>query len=154
EGSSGFGDGNNYYEVGSTDGSSDQSYFTATYQIPGGDIGNWVFLAGTYDGANWNLYRNGVLVSSVPSASGAQDVTNRWSIGSRSNPSALEGLYFGGSIDEPAIFDTALSAGDISAIYNAASVPPVITRAVAASGVLYKNASASFDVWAEGSPTL
>jgi hypothetical protein len=152
EGSSGFGDGNNYYEIGVSDGSS--YYDAADVQIPDGDIGNWVFLAGTYDGANWNLYRNGVLAASFSSPNGALDVTNRWSIGSRSDPSALEGLFFGGSIDEPAIFNTALSAGDISAIYNAAQVPPVITRAVAASGVLYKNASASFDVWAEGSPTL
>jgi len=152
EGSSGFGDGNNYYEIGVSDGNS--YYDAADVQIPEGDIGNWVFLAGTYDGANWNLYRNGVLAASVPSSNGALDVTNRWSIGSRSDPSALEGLFFGGSIDEPAIFDTALSAADITAIYNAAQVPPTITRAVAASGTLYKNASASFDVWAEGSPTL
>jgi hypothetical protein len=153
EGSSGFGDGNNYYEIGVSDGNS--YYDAADVQIPAGDIGNWVFLAGTYDGANWNLYRNGVLAASVPSSNGALDVTNRWSIGSRSNPSALEGLYFGGSIDEPAIFNIALSAGDINAIYNAAQVPPVITRAVGASApVLYKNSSAAFDVWAEGSPTL
>jgi Concanavalin A-like lectin/glucanases superfamily/Immunoglobulin domain len=150
---SGFGDGKNYYEIGVSDGSS--YYDAADAQIPEGDIGHWVFLAGTYDGANWNLYRNGVLAASFPSPNAALDVTNRWSIGSRSDPSALEGLYFGGSIDEPAIFNTTLSAGDISAIYNAAQVPPVITRAVGASAsILYKGSSAAFDVWAEGSPTL
>ena len=54
--------------------------------MPDGDLGNWVFVAGTYDGANWNIYRNGALAASVPSTHGALNITNRWSIGSRSNP--------------------------------------------------------------------
>src|ERR1035437_9422601 len=36
-------------------------YDSVLSPIPPGDFGNWVFLAGTFDGANWNLYRNGVL---------------------------------------------------------------------------------------------
>jgi hypothetical protein len=150
-GGDGAGDGN-YYEVGVTDNS---GYYDAVlFPIPPADIGNWVFLAGTYDGSSWNLYRNGVLAGSVPSINGALDVTNRWSIGSRSDPSDAEGLRFGGYIDEPAIFSSALSAGDIAALYAAAQPAPVITRAVALPPGLFKGASASFNVWAEGSPTL
>src|SRR5207237_9829002 len=99
---------------------------------------------------------------------GALDTTNRWSIGSRTSPSptppsaaldadqafAAEGIFFGGSIDEPAIFSTALAALDINAIYNAAPVSPVITLAVAHPGTVFKGASSSFSVWADGSPTL
>ncbi len=107
-GGTGAGDGD-YYEVGVTDNSG--YYDAAFFPIPPGDIGNWVHIAGTYDGSKWNLYRNGVLAASQTSTHGALDVTNRWSIGSRTGPSptppvgytpdvsfAVEGLFFGGSI--------------------------------------------------------
>ncbi|HEX3359325.1 MAG TPA: LamG-like jellyroll fold domain-containing protein, partial [Tepidisphaeraceae bacterium] len=158
----GYGDGTNYYEIGTSDGNF--YYDAAYYPIPDGDIGNWVFIAGTFDGANWNLFRNGKLVASIPADpldSGALDVTNAWTIGSRAYETSSAqnfgavGLFFGGGIDEPAIFNTALSEANINAIYNSAQVPPVITRAPAHPiGTVYRNASASLDVWAEGSPTL
>jgi len=148
----GYGDGN-YYELGGTDGN--VVYDSATFPIPDGDIGNWVFLAGTYDGASWNLYRNGALVASIASAQGARPVASRWSVGSRSDPSAAEGTCFGGSMDEPAIFGTALSSANINAIYNAAQVPPVITRAPQLPpGSVYEGSSVTLSVWAEGSPLL
>jgi len=159
----GYGDGN-YYEVGVTDGNI--YYDSALFPIPDGDIGNWVFIAGTFDGSNWNLYRNGLLVASAPADTGAGDngaldVTNAWTIGSRAYETSSAqnfgavGLFFGGGIDEPAIFNTALTEANINAIYNAAQVPPVITRAPAQpTSTVYRNASASLDVWAEGSPTL
>lgn len=152
----GYGDGN-YYEVGSALSSGGMYYESAVIPMPEGDIGNWVFLAGTYDGSQWNLYRNGTLVASRPTEAyvGAVDVAMPWSVGSRSNPSAAEGLYFGGAIDEPAIFNKALSATQIKTLYNEAQVPPVITRGLQApSGLVYAGASVSFSVWAEGSPTL
>jgi hypothetical protein len=165
-GPTGYGDDNsNYYEVGATDGAT--FYDNAQIQIPPGDIGNWVFLVGTYDGANWNLYRNGALMDSLSSANGAVDVTNIWTIGSRAAPSAtppagadpntafvVEGLFFGGSIDEPAIFNTALSASDIAALYNAAQVPPVITQGPQDLGTVFKGASVSLSVLADGNPPL
>ncbi len=148
----GYGDGN-YYELGVSDGS---GYYDAAYfPMPEGDLGNWVFLAGTYDGASWNLYRNGVLAASLASTRGARPVTSRWSVGSRSDPSAAAGAYFGGSIDEPAIFGTALSPANLNAIYNAAQVPPVITRGPQLpTGAVYEGGAVTFSVWADGSPTL
>ncbi len=157
-GGSGAGD-SNYYEVGVTDNSG--YYDSVLFPMPAGDIGNWVFLVGTYDGANWRLYRNGGLVGTLASANGALDVATRWSIGSRSSPApdpalplALGGLFFGGLIDEPAIFSTALSAGTITALYNAAQVKPVISQPVTVPTGVYKGSSATFSVGAEGSPTL
>ena len=150
-GGTGAGDAN-YYEVGVTD---DSGYYDSVlFPIPPADIGQWVFLAGTYDGNGWNLYRNGKLVGSLASENGALDVLNRWSIGSRSDPPDAEGARFGGWIDEPAIFGTALSGPAITAIYNAAQSAPVITRAVQLPADTFKGASGSFNVWAEGSPTL
>jgi hypothetical protein len=154
-------DGHTFYEVGVTDGAN--YYDAASIDMPSGDIGNWVFLAGTYDGANWNLYRNGVLAASFPSSNPPLDVTNRWTIGSRSdpttqpgtpNPAPGNGCYFGGSIDEPAIFNTALSPTDITSLYNSAQVPPVITEAPQNPGTVFSGNSVSFSVFAEGSPTL
>jgi len=153
-GTAGYGDGN-YYEIGASDGSS--YYDSALFPIPAGDIGNWVFVAGTYDGANWNLYRNGALVATAaPTGAdfGAVDVTNRWTIGSRSDPGAGQGQFFGGWINEPAIFNTALSAAQVYALFNAGQVPPVITRAPQDPGAVFDGSSVSFSVWADGSATL
>lgn len=154
----------NYYEVGATDGG---SYTTVQRVMPEGDIGNWVFLAGTYNGSTWTLYRNGQTIGSVASATGPlMTTTNAWAIGAQSDadiggsfgvPGGIS-TFFGGSIDEVAIFGTALSATDISNIYNAAQVPPVITKPVTTPTgytkdtwpFLFQGRSASLSVWAEG----
>ncbi len=144
-----------YYEVGETGDAT--TYTSAKSPMPDGDIGNWVFLAGTFDGANWNLYRNGVLVAQAADTTGAVAVTNRWSVGSISDPSVPFGasFRFGGWINEPAIFTTALSAATILNLYLSANVPPVITRAPQLpAGNIYEGSSLSLSVWAEGNPTL
>jgi len=143
-----------YYEFGSYNGA--QALSAAIYPVPAGDIGNWVFLVGTYDGANWNLYRNGVLMDSEPDGTGGPvSVSAPWGIGARGNPDVFNGFYFNGYIDEPAILNTALDANTVSSLYNAVQIPPVITRApVPQSGPLYLGGSISFSVWADGSPTL
>jgi hypothetical protein len=97
--------------------------------------GNWVHLAGTYDGANWNLYRNGLLVASNPDATGAVFVNNaNWAIGARGrwkNTTGLERL-FNGMIDEVAIYNFALSSNNIAKHYTtglAGLNPITITKA-------------------------
>lgn len=157
-----------YYEVGTCDGEAFNYYDSAQATIPDGDLGNWVFVVGTFDGSNWNLYRNGVLAATAAPTggdTGAVDVTNYWTIGARSPQSTkaasganvanfYNGYTFAGGIDEPAIFTNALSASDILALYNAAQVPPVITRAPSISPIVFKGTTASLNVWAEGSGTL
>ncbi len=143
-----------YYEVGATaDGT---TYNSAKYPVPDGDIGNWVFLAGTFDGANWNLYRNGVLVAQAADTVGAVRVTNSWSVGSISDPGPDFGanFRFGGWINEPAIFTNALSGATIQALYLSANVPPVIYRAPQLPAIVYDGSSLTLDIWAEGNPTL
>jgi hypothetical protein len=103
------------YQVGSSDGTTTNS---ASFPVPAGDLGgsSWVHLAGTYDGANWKLYRNGALVATAASAVGALAVTNAdWAIGATGNGWADN---FAGSIDEPAIYNQALSASRIAAHYT------------------------------------
>ena len=155
------GDGGQYYEIGASDGGN--YYDSAQFPIPPGDIGNWVFLAGTCDGSNWNLYRNGALVATVPvdtadGAIGAYNVAGPWTIGSRMHINDTDflgqGENFNGSIFQPAIFNTALNAGDIQGLYSAALVPPVITQAPVNPGLTFKNSTVSFSVVADGAPTL
>ncbi len=147
-----------FYEIGSSDG---QTYYdSAIYQVPAGDIGNWVFIVGTYDGSNWNLYRNGQLVATLPpedqGGTGAIDVTNKWTIGSRGVDGSFvgQGSFFGGNIFAPAIFTNALSAAQVQALYYAALVPPVITQAPTNPGTLFEGSSFTLSVLAEGNPTL
>jgi hypothetical protein len=123
-------------------------------------MGNWVFLAGTFDGTNWNLYRNGQLVSSLTSLSpgdyGAIDVPGPWTIGSRQVDAYFTGqeYSFAGAMDEPAVFTNALSGSDILALYYAAQVPPVFTLAFQNPGTVAAGSNVNFSVWAEGSPIL
>lgn len=143
-----------FYEVGTSDGQNPD--VCARMQIPDGDLGNWVHLVGTYDGEQWNLYRNGLLAAQTPDNAGALEITDfNWSVGADSSPNPGAGLAFGGWIDEPAVFDTPLSAAEVLTLYRSANVPPVITRGLAApSSPVYEGTPIVLSVWAEGNPDL
>lgn len=103
----------------------------ATFAVPAGDLGSsaWIHLVGTYDGANWKLYRNGVLVAAHADAVGALAVNDAdWAIGSTGNGWADN---FAGTVDEVGIYNYALSANQIAGHYKAGTVVPrlTITRA-------------------------
>ncbi|HUA66825.1 MAG TPA: LamG-like jellyroll fold domain-containing protein [Alphaproteobacteria bacterium] len=172
------GDDTEYYEMGTSDG--ENFYDSAQFPIPAGDIGNWVFLAGTCDGSNWNLYRNGQLVATVPFDGDGADTgpvlpAQQWTIGSRAPDDVTAGTLSAdfpgqtessdGTIFEPAIFNTALTGSQIQSLYAAALVPPVITLppqqpgSVGASGlvvpgIVYSGNSVTFTSYAEGAPTI
>jgi hypothetical protein len=110
------------YSVGSAqydDGSGKTNTDTATYPVPAGDLGGsaWVHLVGTCDGSNWKLYRNGSLVATQSSSTGALPVDlGDWAVGSVGEGWADN---FQGAIDEVAIYNAALSASQVAAHYNA-----------------------------------
>ena len=83
--------------------------------VPAGDVGNWVHLAGVYDGSAWSLYRNGVLAASVPSRTGAVGVNGGWTIGG----SLAGDRTFSGDIDEVRLWSVARSATDIAGAMHA-----------------------------------
>jgi hypothetical protein len=116
----------------------------------------WSHVAGVYDGTNLSLYTNGVLVGTPVRAPGQIVASgNDLQIGhDPSNPI----WYFSGLIDEASLYDTALSASQIQAIYNANSagkcaVPPLITSQPQ-SQMLLSGSTASFSVSAVGSQPL
>ena len=104
------------YAVGSSDGSATHG---ATAAIPSGDLGGsaWIHLVGTYDGANWRLYRNGTQIASAADPVGALAVDNGdWAVGASGNGWAD---HFAGAIDEVALYNHALTATQVQAHYTA-----------------------------------
>ena len=94
-----------------TDYTADSSAVTAT--------GEWTHVVGTDDGTNIKLYVNGALIDTV-SASGltVPDTLNSVYIGRSHEGFGGINPYFDGYIDEVAIFNSALSASQVSSIYN------------------------------------
>ena len=138
------------YDLGSWD-STDQTG-GASYKMPAGDVGRWTFLAGTYDGTRWNLYWNGVLVSTNSAPLGALSMSADWAIGARGDGTER---FFSGDIDEVAIFTNALTAAQIQQVITAANVPPVFAQQpVAPTGTIYEGNSLTFSGLAGGSAPL
>jgi hypothetical protein len=79
--------------------------------IPTGDKDTWVHLAGTFDGGNWRLYRNGVQVASTVSSQGAYPVNASWAIGMSS---VRNDRRFAGDIDDVRIFNYALNPQQVA----------------------------------------
>ena len=80
--------------------------------------GNWHHVAGTYDGSVARLYIDGVNGNNSPSSStsGAPSVTGAIIIGKHGNAASN---YFVGTMDDLRIYNKALTAAEIQAIYNA-----------------------------------
>jgi hypothetical protein len=111
------------YSVGTSDGT---TFHGATAAVTAGDLGGangWIHLAGTYDGSNWRLFRNGTQIGSAASAVGALSVPDaEWAIGSAGM--GWTNSYSGG-VDEAAIYGTALSPATIAAHYYVGQNGPV-----------------------------
>ena len=104
--------------------------------------GQFYHVAGTYDGAIFKLYVNGVVEAQrVLSKSITYDSTTPWTIGS-SAPAYRAGGFprtWNGVIDELGIYNRALSSAEIQAIYQAGNsgrgvggknVPALVTQAI------------------------
>jgi hypothetical protein len=106
------------------------NYHGVSYPV-GNDLtsNQWVYLAGTFDGTTWRLFRNGVDVTNSTDAVSSLPVPgSEWGIGATGQGWAS---YFNGSIDEVAIYNKALSPATINAHYFVAqsgAVSLTITR--------------------------
>ncbi len=105
-----------YYQLGSWDGND----ALAQVAIPASDIGQWVNLAGVYNGSQWILYRDGVQVAtSGATTQGALPVSSTdWTIGAGVNGSQR---FFQGEIADVSIWNVGLSA---SAVRSAMATAP------------------------------
>jgi hypothetical protein len=93
---------------------------------PGYNDGNWHYVAGSLSGSTGlSLYIDGVLIGNNPAVTNADETYNGyWRIGQDNLDNwppqyQPNSYYFQGQIDEVAIFDTALTATNVSAIYGA-----------------------------------
>ena len=106
-------------QVGSYNGSTR----CASASLDASDLGQWITFTGTYDGTNWNLYKDGVLIASSASSVGAVTVNADWVIGA----SAQNNRFFDGEIKDVAIYRSALTATQVAALYNGTLDNNVIT---------------------------
>jgi hypothetical protein len=85
----------------------------------------WTLVAATYDGATMKIYINGQLDNQAAFPYGIFPGTNDLAIGANvGGVPASQYLYsFEGEIDEPAIYNRALSAAEIQAIYSCQPPP-------------------------------
>jgi len=88
-------------------------------QAPSGAIvaGGTYHVVGTFDGATQRLYINGAQVASAALSGSASTTTRALIVGSWDGASEL----FAGAIDEPAVYNTVLSASQVAAHYRAAT---------------------------------
>ena len=82
-------------------------------------LGTWTHLAGTFDGATFRLYINGQLAGTAVGTLGPTFAVPL-TIGT-SGTCHTFGQGFGGFIDEVEIYNRALSASEIEAIFEAGS---------------------------------
>ena len=109
----------NQIQVGSFNGMT----YCASANLDASDLGQWITFTGTYDGTNWNLYKDGVLIASTASSIGAVTVNADWVIGA----SAQNNRFFDGEIKDVAIYRSALTATQVAALYNGTLDNNVIT---------------------------
>src|SRR6267142_2362345 len=69
---------------------------------------NWTYVVTTFDGTNWNMYINTVLVGQTPDSSGAVNFTDPWAIGSGTVDGSTR--FFQGSVCQVALYTNALSS--------------------------------------------
>ena len=146
-----------YYQIETTE--FDGTEHIASFSIPSADVGRWIFLAGTYDGTNYNLYRNGKLVSKTTDSVGAVKLGAPWGIGAKwgwdeDGVSSPTNRLFQGGINEVAIFTNALSSAAIQALYESVGVAPFISTQPQDPGTVYVGNPLTLAVVGEGSPVL
>ncbi len=88
-------------------------------------LNTWVHYVVTYDGSRsgagqgLNLYQDGIKLTNVAKsgnfATGSAQTSANFSVGSRESTSDL---FFNGNIDEVSVFNSELSASDVTSIYN------------------------------------
>lgn len=81
------------------------------------EMNRWMFFCGMYNGTSIGLYKNGTLVEQADfNGTRGTMMADEFSIGSDNDGNKYN---FNGSIDEVRIYNTSLSASEISAIYQA-----------------------------------
>jgi hypothetical protein len=105
--------------------------------------GAWTHLAVTFDGATLRLFGNGTQVASTTASGPITNSTSPLRIGGNS----VWGEYFSGLIDEVRVYNTALTAAQITAdmntpVTNPDSTPPTVSVGAPANNALLRGSTA------------
>lgn len=89
-------------------------------------INNWYFVTGVFNNGSLDIYVNGSLDNGTISGTGGASINTGaynyvWMGALVRNDQSLTAVHFNGLLDEVEIFNRALTAGEIAAIYNAGS---------------------------------
>ncbi len=103
-------------DAGAADGAGlDNYWWNDDYIQPSIDlVNNWVYVAVTYDGNERTIYANGVVLGAYYSPNSDAAAAVNFAVGTTNNRSE----FFGGDMADLLIARTALTAGQIDALYN------------------------------------
>ncbi|MEM7395126.1 MAG: LamG-like jellyroll fold domain-containing protein, partial [Verrucomicrobiota bacterium] len=89
------------------------------------NVGEWMHVAGVYDGSMMRLYVNGADVAAV-AKTGMVDTDPSMDVAVGNQPAAASGgaRPFDGRIDELRIYDRGLNATEVDTLHNLRSIPP------------------------------
>lgn len=90
--------------------------YTITYNS-GLNLNTWNHLVLTYNGSTLTLYHDGAFASSIPATGTISSATEAFNIGF--TPFSGNNFYFDGQIDDLGLWSRALSASEVSTLYNA-----------------------------------
>jgi hypothetical protein len=142
-----------YFLVSSTGQTSAQGVdYMVVYTANTIPVNQWSHFAATYDGSSLKIYLNGALENQVPWAEGIFPGTAPLVIGECYSESLFDGL-----IDEPTLYNRALSANEIEEIYNAGTTGKCLGPSIEVqprNQVGYWGKSVSFVVTAAGTAPL
>ena len=106
-------------------------------------VGQWQFVAGTYDGTTARIYVDGVQAASQAFSGNVGD-SNAWRIGAYGSPASG---FFDGKIDNVRIYDRALSAAeiqtDMASRVQPDQTPPTVSAFTPAAGATGINVGSS-----------
>ena len=89
---------------------------------------SWAYVVATYDGTNWNMYVNAVLVGTDSDTVGAFPFADKWAIGSGTASGSTR--LFAGNITQVALYTNALSAQQVYSHYFAGEFGTVAGQSV------------------------
>ncbi len=121
--------------------------------------GQWHLVVATYDGSTIALYVDGTLDASEAATGQIAQDSFPMNIGGDPQPPAGHTYLFNGPVDEVSLYNRALSAGEVAAVYNAGSagkcvgtLPTIITQPT--NQTVFAGQTATFNVAVTGTPPL
>jgi hypothetical protein len=128
----------------------------STNEIP---VNAFSHVAGTWDGTNLSVYINAALDASFAPGKAPGASACPFYIGGFQNACGYTGQFFNGIVDEPSLYNRALTASEIHALFAAGSAgkcPPAAAAITAgpASQSVNSGEDAVFRVFATGAPPL